>query len=129
MMDALYEVAINHKANSVFVTCYSPPIITKISANGMCVCVCCVCFCVYFCVCLCVQFLSCLPGIKTTFAGSGVSGNTDGVGTAASFARPFGIAVDQQTGNLFVCDQTNHSIRKINPQGVFLHEDKLVIQV
>jgi formylglycine-generating enzyme required for sulfatase activity len=56
-------------------------------------------------------------GIVTTFAGSGIGGSGDGVGTQASFFRPYGLAVDG-SGNIFVADQGNSKIRKITPQGV-----------
>ena len=57
-------------------------------------------------------------GIVTPFAGSGQPGSSDGLGSSASFNYPYGIAIDQQTGNLFVSDQNNHLIRKITPQGM-----------
>ena len=55
-------------------------------------------------------------GYVTTFAGSGVSGSADGVGTAASFRYPDGAVFDSQN-NLFISDQSNHKIRKITPDG------------
>lgn len=55
-------------------------------------------------------------GDVTTFAGSGVSGSADGVGTAASFRFPDGAVFDSQN-NLFISDQSNHKIRKITPDG------------
>lgn len=56
-------------------------------------------------------------GVTTTLAGSpGQQGSTDGVGAAARFYRPAGIAVDP-SGYLFVCDGYNHTIRKIAPDG------------
>jgi uncharacterized repeat protein (TIGR01451 family) len=57
-------------------------------------------------------------GVVTTLAGTpGAAGSTDGTGSAARFHFPFGIAVDG-TGNLYVSDQSNHTIRKITSAGV-----------
>ncbi len=51
-------------------------------------------------------------GVVSTLAGSGFRGFSNGTGTAASFRYPFGIAVDA-SGNVYVADRSNHSIRKI----------------
>jgi hypothetical protein len=57
-------------------------------------------------------------GLVTTFAGyAGAVGSIDGVGAAARFNYPFGIALDA-SGNLFVSDTLNHTLRKITPAGV-----------
>lgn len=56
-------------------------------------------------------------GVVTTFAGSGAIGKQDGIGTAASFNNPTGIAVDR-AGNVYVADVSNNLIRKITPAGV-----------
>ena len=57
-------------------------------------------------------------GVVSTLAGvAGVSGSTDGTGTAASFNGPSGIAVDT-TGNLYVSDTLNHTLRKVTSAGV-----------
>lgn len=53
-------------------------------------------------------------GVVTTLAGSTTSGNADGAGTAASFKRPMGIAIDGN-GVLYVADFENNMIRKIVP--------------
>ena len=51
-------------------------------------------------------------GVVTTLAGvAGSAGSADGVGTAARFNQPFGIAVDS-TGNIFISDTRNHTIRR-----------------
>lgn len=57
-------------------------------------------------------------GSVSSWAGSGKSGSADGVGTSASFNCPIGMAIDQQTGTLFVAETGNHLIRKISPQGI-----------
>ena len=51
-------------------------------------------------------------GEVTTLAGSGGAGSTDGVGSAASFNFPIGVAVDA-AGNVYVADDENNKIRKI----------------
>ncbi|MEI6871718.1 MAG: autotransporter-associated beta strand repeat-containing protein, partial [Verrucomicrobiota bacterium] len=56
-------------------------------------------------------------GVVSTLAGSGVFGSSDGTGTGASFGNISGIAVDF-TGNVYVADRANHTIRKITPSGV-----------
>jgi sugar lactone lactonase YvrE len=55
-------------------------------------------------------------GAVTTLAGSGIIGSADGTGTAATFSKPTGIAVDA-SGNLYVTDTNNDTIRKITPGG------------
>jgi sugar lactone lactonase YvrE len=54
----------------------------------------------------------------TTVAGSaGLSGSSDGTGSAARFNNPQGIAVDQ-SGNIYVSDTDNSTIRLVAPGGV-----------
>ncbi|HXI11824.1 MAG TPA: NHL repeat-containing protein [Thermoanaerobaculia bacterium] len=52
-------------------------------------------------------------GMVRTFAGlAGTAGTTDSVGGAARFTFPRGIAADS-SGNLYVADTSNHTVRKI----------------
>jgi hypothetical protein len=53
-------------------------------------------------------------GVVTKLAGSPLPGSADGLGAAASFKFPEGIATDP-TGNTFVADVGNHRIRKVTP--------------
>ena len=52
----------------------------------------------------------------TTLAGSGTAAFTDGVGTAASFSSPSGLAL-QADGQLIVADTQNHRIRRVSTTG------------
>ena len=53
----------------------------------------------------------------STIAGTGIAGFTDGRTSEAQFDGPIGIAVDK-SGNLFIADTYNDSIRKITPEGI-----------
>lgn len=56
-------------------------------------------------------------GDVTTVAGlADTPGSTDGAGSAARFFSPEGIAVDA-SGNLYIADTSNHTVRKISPAG------------
>lgn len=55
-------------------------------------------------------------GNVSTLAGSGTSGVTDGPANVARFASPSGVSVDAN-GQVYVCDHTGHTIRKISPGG------------
>lgn len=57
-------------------------------------------------------------GQVTIFAGAaGQSGSVDGIGTAARFNSPSGLAFDS-SDNLYVVDAINFTIRKITPSGL-----------
>jgi kumamolisin len=56
-------------------------------------------------------------GVVSTLAGTGlISGSTDGEGASALFNNPQGIAVDG-SGNVYVADTWNETIRKITASG------------
>lgn len=58
-------------------------------------------------------------GVVSTFAGGAggtIAGNANGVGTAATFNGPRGLAVDS-AGNVYVADKYNNLIRKITSTG------------
>jgi streptogramin lyase len=54
---------------------------------------------------------------STIVAGSDSAGLVNGVGTAARFNRPFGLAFDA-SGNLYIADQGNSVIRKMDNTGM-----------
>jgi sugar lactone lactonase YvrE len=55
-------------------------------------------------------------GAVTTFAGNGNAATVNGTGSAISFNKPAGIAVDAN-GNVFVTESAGNVIRKITPTG------------
>ena len=57
------------------------------------------------------------PYAISTLAGLALnSGTSDGTGSAARFGFPFAVAVDS-AGNVYVADESNHTIRKVTPGG------------
>ena len=56
-------------------------------------------------------------GVVTTLAGSATAGYAEGTGTNARFSYPSGVASDL-TGNVYVVELYNHSIRRITPAGL-----------
>lgn len=59
-----------------------------------------------------------VDGQVSTLAGlAGEAGSADGTGAAARFSAPTGLAIDA-TGNLYVADSGNHTVRKLSPAGV-----------
>ena len=64
----------------------------------------------------CVRLITPL-GAVTTLAGTGTSGFANGVGSAAAFSYPRGVAVTQQA-NVVVADTFNNRIRLVTPLGL-----------
>jgi len=66
-----------------------------------------------------VRKVSLTTGIITTFAGNGVAGSTGdgGAATSASLRTPVGVAVDGG-GNVYISDQGNFKIRKVDGTGM-----------
>ncbi len=57
-------------------------------------------------------------GVVTTLAGlAGLPGSADGTGSAARFNSPYGVAVDD-SGNIYVADSNNNTIRGVTPEGL-----------
>jgi sugar lactone lactonase YvrE len=55
--------------------------------------------------------------VATTLAGlAGAAGTNDGIGSAARFNQPIGVSVDA-SGNVYVADFQNNTVRKISPAG------------
>ena len=110
-----YGIAMNHKMNCFYVGNFHAHTISKITASGT-------LFFLFSFLPLLFSVIGTIvnpsSGAVSSFVGSGQPGSADGVGSNASFTHPRGIAVDQQTGNLYVCDYSNHLIRRITPQGV-----------
>lgn len=59
-------------------------------------------------------------GEVKTIAGEGRAGcgSVDGSGGAARFCFPSGLAIDRASGNLYVADTGNDTIRKVTPEGM-----------
>ncbi|MCB4792410.1 MAG: carboxypeptidase regulatory-like domain-containing protein [Elusimicrobia bacterium] len=58
--------------------------------------------------------------VITTFAGTGTYGYSGDGGLAASarLYNPKGVAVDNNSGVVYICDSNNHRIRKVNASGI-----------
>ena len=61
-----------------------------------------------------IRLIDLNAGTVTTIAGNGGLGNTDGVGAAARFAEPNGLAFDATASNIFISDFENEAIRELN---------------
>ena len=63
------------------------------------------------------SFLRYFKGVMSVIAGEGNPGFSDGASGRSKFHYPTGITIDENTGNLYVCDTYNHRIRKITTRG------------
>eukprot|EP00947_MAST-08B_sp_MAST-8B-sp1_P004768 g4768.t1 len=61
-----------------------------------------------------IRAVNVADGAVTTLAGSGEEGSEDGVGAAASFEAPTGLALSPDGKQLFVADAGGHKIRVVN---------------
>eukprot|EP00947_MAST-08B_sp_MAST-8B-sp1_P002354 g2354.t1 len=61
-----------------------------------------------------IRVVNVADGAVTTLAGSGESKSEDGVGAAASFSNPAGLALSPNGKQLFVADFESHIIRAMN---------------
>lgn len=59
-----------------------------------------------------IRQVSALGTVSTLAGGAGLAGSTDANGTMARFNQPTGVAVDS-SGNVYVSDTYNHTIRRI----------------
>jgi DNA-binding beta-propeller fold protein YncE len=57
-----------------------------------------------------------LDGTVTTLAGSGARGAADGMGVAATFDGPQGVAIDGD-GTLYVSESGGHTVRRVDAKG------------
>ena len=65
-----------------------------------------------------IRMYTALSTLVSTLAGTPrVQGSDDGTGPAAQFKHPYGLCVDG-SGNVYVADSENNTIRKITPAGV-----------
>ena len=64
----------------------------------------------------CIRIVTAM-GMVSTLAGSGTAGNADGMGTAAQFNVPMGVALGG-SGAVYVADTGNHCIRTITTAGM-----------
>lgn len=69
-----------------------------------------------------IRKVSATTGIISTYAGTGVPGNSGdgGAATAALMSYPTGVSLDV-SGNLYVAEQGNHNVRMISTSGVISH--------
>ena len=102
-----YGIVMNQKSNVFFVANCGNHTILKITSSGM----------ETYHSLYDLIVLTHYQGAVRVYAGSGHKGSDDGVGTISRFNRPTWLAIDQETGDLFVSDTLNHRIRKITPEG------------
>ena len=60
--------------------------------------------------------MACASSRAQILAGCGAPRHADGVGAAAAFHAPNGLAADAD-GYLYVADSGNHTVRRVSPDG------------
>eukprot|EP00947_MAST-08B_sp_MAST-8B-sp1_P001450 g1450.t1 len=60
-----------------------------------------------------IRVVNVADGTVTTLAGSGEDKSEDGVGTAASFNIPHGLAIDHRSNQLLITEHSGHKIRAV----------------
>ena len=60
-----------------------------------------------------IKKITIATGQVTTIAGTGAAGSVNGIGTAASFNYPMGLAIDPACKYLYITTLSNHLIRRI----------------
>lgn len=103
-------IVFNKRDNHFYVTDYSNNRIRKISLQG-------IHHAPPFALVPLHELLTLLLGDVTTFAGTGEAGFADGDTATATFNCPWGIAINNATGELFVSDWYNHRICKVTQEG------------
>lgn len=66
------------------------------------------------------MLIKCYIGDVTTFAGTGEAGSVDGSSVIVKFNYPTDVAVNNTTGDVYVCDYGNNKIRKVTPDSKFV---------
>ncbi len=66
-----------------------------------------------------IRRLDIASGVVTTLAGQpGTAGSQDGIAGAASFCRPWGVALDNAAANLYIADTCSFKIRRLSLPGL-----------
>jgi DNA-binding beta-propeller fold protein YncE len=77
-----------------------------------------------------IQEICLATEMVTTIAGTRKhNGNSDGIGSEATFSSPYGIALDKKTGDFFVVDNFENHVRKLSRVNVGGKEEWMVTSI